>query len=322
MAIGTSPSDEYIIEGHLPIGLTPSPPSPQKEQSWMVFILPASFAIILNILIFVFLMLWGVAFFTQYSPIDYFFGTTWDPRNGVFGFVPMGFGTFAVVLIATIIAVPIGFCVSIFLAEIAHPRIRSTFKVIIELLAGIPSVVYALIGIWYVIPLVHSIFGGASGFNPISGGVVLSIMILPIIITLSDDALRGVPSDQKEAAYALGSTKWQVIHKVSLPLASPGMFSAVVLALSRAFGETIVVLLITGSTPNIPNPIWDFTQPIRTITANIVAELGDAMPGSIEYEGILVSGLVLFAITFLFNYVSSRFQRRMFKKYTAFKAAS
>ncbi len=293
-----------------------------KERSWMVFAVPASFAILIFVLIFVYLLLRGISFFSLYSPFDYFFGTTWDPRNGVFGFVPMGYGTFAVVLIATLIAVPIGFSVSIFLTEIAPPRIRSSFKIIIELLAGIPSIVYALIGIWYVVPLINQIFGGASGWNPISGGIVLSVMILPIIITLSDDALRGVPVEQKEAAYALGSTKWQVIHKVSLPLASPGMFSAIILALSRAFGETIVVLLITGNTPNIPNPFWDFTQPIRTITANIVAELGDAMPGSLEYDGILVSGLILFLITFMFNYVSSRFQRRMLKKYTAFKASS
>ncbi len=287
------PPEQINIESSRPSALSPFKPSPMKERSWMVFAIPKSFAVLIISLIFVFLVTFGIRFFARYSPIDFFFGTEWDSRNNLFGFLSMAYGTFAVVLVATIIAVPVGFATSIFLSEIAPPRVRSSLKVIIELLAGIPSIVYALIGIWYVVTLLNQVFGGASGWNPISGGIVLSVMILPIFITLSDDALRGVPVDQKEVAYALGSTKWQVIHKVSLPLASPGMFSALILALSRAFGETIVVLLITGNTPNIPNPFWDFTQPIRTITANIVAELGDAMPGSLEYDGILVSGLIV-----------------------------
>jgi len=305
-----------------PINILPSKPPSIKERSWLIFAIPATFAILINVLIFVFLLSLGVTFFTQYSPIDFFFGTTWNSQLNVFGFLPMVYGTFVVVLIATLIAVPLGFGVSIFVSEIATPRLRSGIKVIIELLAGVPSIVYALMGMWYVVPFVGQVFGGRSGWNGISGGLVLSIMILPMIVTLSDDALRGVPKELKEAGYALGSTKWQVIHKVSLPLASPGMFTAIILAISRAFGETIVVLIITGNAPVIPNPFWDFTQSIRTMTANIVAEMGDATIGSEQYNAMLVSGLILFCVTFVFNYVGSLYQRRMTKKYAAFKTST
>jgi phosphate transport system permease protein len=295
-------------------------PPPMKERSWLVFVIPAGIVIVINILIFGYLLYRAGLFFGEYPIWEYFFGTVWNVAYQEFGYLPMVYGTFVVILIALVIGVPLAFSVSIFMAEIAPGRIRSSIKVIVELLAGIPSIVWALIGIWYVVPLVAKMTGQNSGWNGISGGIILAIMILPTIVTLSDDALRGVPNDQKEAAYALGSTHWQVIHKVSVPIASPGIFSAIILGLARAFGETIVVLIICGNTPNIPALFFNFTVPIRTMTANLVAEMGDTQIGSIAYNALLAGGLVLFIISFVINYLGSRMQRRMMKKYSAFRA--
>jgi phosphate transport system permease protein len=313
-------SEPAEILNNAPEELTRFTPPPMKERSWMVFVIPAGIAIVINLFIFGFLLIQAGAFFTQYPFWDFFFGTTWNVNNNQFGYLPMAYGTFVVVLIALLIAIPLGLCVSIFLAEIAPGKLRSMIKTIVELLAGIPSIVYALLGIWYVGPWVAEITGKNSGWNGITGGVILAVMILPTIVTLSDDALRGVPKDQKEAAFALGSTRWQVVHKVSLPLASPGIFSSIILGLSRAFGETIVVLIVTGNTPNIAMPFWNFTIAIRTMTANLVAEMGDLTIGSTAYEALLTGGLVLFIVSFAFNYIGSIFQRKMMKKYTAFKA--
>lgn len=244
------------------------------------------------------------------SMSEVFFGDEWFPTAtpaAQFGFVPLVLGTVWVTVFAILFALPFGLAVSIYMSEVANERMRKILKPVIELLNGIPSVVYGFFGLIVIVPLLQDVFGLPVGESGLAGAIVLAIMALPTIITVSQDAMLNCPRSQREASLALGASKWQTIYKVVMPYSVSGITSAVVLGIGRAFGETMAVLMVTGNAAVIPLSI---TDPLRTIPATIAAELGEAPAGGPHYQSLFLLGVVLFFITLIINssveYISSR----------------
>ena len=241
---------------------------------------------------------------------EVFTGKEWFPTATPapqFGFVPLVLGTVWVTVFAILFALPFGLAVSIYMSEVASERMRKVLKPVIELLNGIPSVVYGFFGLIVIVPLLQDVFGLPVGESGLAGALVLAIMALPTIITVSQDAMMNCPRSQREASLALGATRWQTIYKVVMPYSISGITSAVVLGIGRAFGETMAVLMVTGNAAVIPLSI---TDPLRTIPATIAAELGEAPAGGPHYQSLFLLGVVLFFITLIINssveYISSR----------------
>ncbi|RHJ90146.1 phosphate ABC transporter permease subunit PstC [Parabacteroides bouchesdurhonensis] len=244
------------------------------------------------------------------TPADFFCGTEWYPTSTpapIFGLVPLLLGTLLVSIGAIVIALPFGLAVAIYLAEIANIKTRGLLKPIIELLAGIPSVVYGFFGLVVIVPLIQKVMNLPVGETAFAGSIVLAIMALPTIITVAEDAMRNTPQAMKEASLALGATQWQTIYKVIIPYSISGITSAIVLGIGRAIGETMAVLMVTGNAAIIPT---SFFEPVRTIPATIAAELGEAPAGGAHYEALFLLGAVLFIITLVLNfsveYISSK----------------
>lgn len=244
------------------------------------------------------------------SPAEVFFGSEWFPTAtpaAQFGFIPLVLGTIWVTVFSILFALPFGLSVSIYMAEVASPKMRGILKPIIELLNGIPSVVYGFFGLIVVVPLLQDVFGLPVGESGLAGAIVLAIMALPTIITVSEDAMLNCPRAMREASLALGASKWQTIYKVVMPYSISGITSGVVLGIGRAFGETMAVLMVTGNAAVIPLSI---TDPLRTIPATIAAELGEAPAGGPHYQSLFLLGVVLFFITLIINssveYISSK----------------
>lgn len=232
---------------------------------------------------------------------DFFLGKKWLPTaspSPLFGILPLITGTLLVSLLAILIALPLGIGVSIYLSELAGSRMRKLVKPMIELLAGIPSVVYGFFGLVVLVPLVQDFGGLEVGQTAFTGGVILAIMALPTIISVSEDAMRNTPDDMRQASYALGATKWQTIYKVVIPYASSGISAAIVLGIGRAIGETMAVLMVTGNAAIIPHSIF---ESVRTIPATIAAELGEAPVGGAHYQSLFMLGCVLFLITLVIS---------------------
>lgn len=244
------------------------------------------------------------------SMSEVFFGNEWFPTAtpaAQFGFVPLVLGTVWVTVFAILFALPFGLAVSIYMSEVASERMRKILKPVIELLNGIPSVVYGFFGLIVIVPLLQDVFGLPVGESGLAGALVLAIMALPTIITVSQDAMLNCPRSQREASLALGASKWQTIYKVVMPYSISGITSAVVLGIGRAFGETMAVLMVTGNAAVIPLSI---TDPLRTIPATIAAELGEAPAGGPHYQSLFLLGVVLFFITLIINssveYISAK----------------
>ncbi|HEV7231571.1 MAG TPA: phosphate ABC transporter permease subunit PstC [Bacteroidia bacterium] len=215
-----------------------------------------------------------------------------------FGVLSLILGTLWVSLAAIAFALPLGLATAIYLAEIADSRVRNILKPLIELLAGIPSVVYGFFGLIVIVPLIKNTFGLDVGETALAGSIILGIMALPTIITVSEDALRNTPRAMKEASLALGATKWQTIYKVSIPYSASGITAGAILGIGRAIGETMAVLMVTGNSAIIPHSLL---QPVRTIPATIAAELGEAAQGGLHYKALFALGCILFIITFAIN---------------------
>src|SRR5204863_3098434 len=205
-------------------------------------------------------------------------------------------GTFSVTVLAMALAVPFGLGAAIFVSEFCGPKLRETLKVVIELLAAIPSVVWGFIGLTVMSRLIVKFTGAPVGVNILNGGIILALMSVPIIVSISEDALKAVPDSFREAGIALGATKWQLVYKVLLPAAKNGLLAAVLLGIARGVGETMAVLMATGHAVHVPHSILDS---VRTLTANIAAELGEAPEGSDHYHVLFLTGVLLFAITFV-----------------------
>ena len=214
------------------------------------------------------------------------------------GILPLLLGTLLVAFAAILISLPLGLAAAIYLAEIADERIRKFLKPVIELLAGIPSVVYGFFGLVVIVPFVQTTFGLPVGETALAGSLVLAIMALPTIITVSEDALRTTPRVMKEASLALGASKWQTIRKVVIPYASSGITAAAILGIGRAIGETMAVLMVTGNAAIMPTTLL---QPVRTIPATIAAELGEAPFGGLHFKALFALGCILFIMTLLIN---------------------
>ena len=243
----------------------------------------------------------SLGFFSEISIIEFFSSTRWSPIliPREFGIAPLVAGTFLVMIISSFVAVPIGLAVAIFLAEYSPNNIRKILRPMLEVLAGIPTVVYGYFALTFVTPLLKLVFDDMIIFNALSAGLVMGIMIIPFVSSLTEDALIAVPNSLRQASYALGATKFETSIKVVVPAALSGIVAAFILGLSRAIGETMLVTIAAGATPNLTfNPI----ESIQTMTAYIVQlALGEAAHGSVEYQSIYAVGILLFIITFAMN---------------------
>jgi phosphate transport system permease protein len=234
-------------------------------------------------------------------PGDFFGGKEWYPTatpSAQYGLLPLLLGTIWVSLGAILLSLPFGIAVAVYLAEIASMRVRNFLKPLIELLAGIPSVVYGFFGLVVIVPFLQQTFKLPVGETALAGSIVLAIMALPTIITVAEDAMRTVPRATKEASLALGATQWQTIYRVIIPYAKSGITSAAVLGIGRAIGETMAVLMVTGNAAVIPHTLL---EPVRTIPATIAAELGEASAGSGHYQALFALGCILFLITMVIS---------------------
>ncbi len=254
-------------------------------------------------------------FFERVPVFDFLFGTRWtpllEPRS--FGVLPLFCGTLLIVVGSALIAVPIGLASAIYLSEYASERVRSVLKPILEVLAGIPTVVYGYFALTSITPLLRQVFEDTQVFNAASGAIVVAIMVLPMVASLCDDAIRAVPTSTRMAAYSMGATKYEVVAQVVVPGALSGIIASFVLAISRAFGETMAVTLAAGATPRITlNPL----ESIQTMTAYIVqVSLGDTPAGGIEYQTIFAVGALLFIVTFGMNIIAHKVLRRFREVY-------
>jgi phosphate transport system permease protein len=231
------------------------------------------------------------------SLADFFGGTRWIPSatpSPQYGVLPLVLGTLWVSLFAILIALPLGLGVAIYMSELAGPKIRKLLKPTIELLAGIPSVVYGFFGLVVLVPLIQKTFNLPVGETAFAGSLILAIMALPTIITIAEDSMRSTPRAMREASLALGATPWQTIYRVIVPYASSGIMAAVVLGIGRAIGETMAVLMVTGNAAVMPTSLF---QSVRTIPATIAAELGESPAGGTHYQSLFMLGCILFVIT-------------------------
>lgn len=264
-------------------------------------------AILFVFAIFFFIFREGVGLFDELDFREFFTSPNWRPDSVVkpqYGILALMAGTASVTILAMLIAVPLGLGAAVYVAEFASPRIKETLKVVIELLAAIPSVVWGFVGIMVLAPLIIKgtgiVFGEevSLGVNIFNGGVILALMSVPIIVSVSEDALRAVPDSYREAAMALGASGWETVYRVLFPAAKNGLLAAVLLGIGRAIGETMAVLMCTGHAVQIPHSVFD---PVRTLTATIAAELGETVSGDAHYQVLFVLGMVLFAVAFLVN---------------------
>jgi phosphate transport system permease protein len=254
-------------------------------------------------------------FFRKVNVLSFLTDTQWTPLfyEQHFGILPLLCGTLLTTGIAVLVAAPLGILIAIFLSEYATPRTRNICKPILEVLAGVPTVVYGYFALLFVTPLLKRVIPSLAGFNALSPGIVMGIMILPLVSSLSEDAMHAVPQSLREAGYALGSTKFEVATKIVFPAAFSGVTASFILALSRAIGETMLVTIAAGSMPQLTlNPL----VPVMTMTAFIATvSLGDVPAGTLEYQTIFAVGLVLFLFTFFLNLIARRLRQRFREVY-------
>lgn len=270
------------------------------------------------------LFVFGIFFFVFREGSDFLFNgldlkqfltsPEWYPdsvshqRYGVLALIA---GTFSVTALAMVIAVPFGLGAAIFVSEFSSPKLKETFKIVIELLAAIPSVVWGFIGLTVMNQLIISLFDAPIGLTVLNGGLILALMSVPIIVSIGEDALKAVPDSFREAAEALGATRWQIIYRILLPAAKNGLLAAVLLGVARAVGETMAVLMATGHAVQIPTSALDS---VRTLTATIAAELGEAPRQSDHYQVLFITGILLFTITFVVNLTADLIVKGIRKK--------
>lgn len=294
-----------------PVGTYNVAPTPSRQLQWgerlieLLIRLAGISAIVMIALIFFFLLREGLPAFWQISIRD-LLARRWYPIEQLFGLTPLLVGSLLVTVGAVAIAVPLGLTTALYLGEIAPRWQRELLKPLIEVLAGIPSIVLGFLGWVALAPLIQAT-GAQTGLTAFTGSLILAYMSLPTIISISEDALYAVPKEYRDAALAIGATKWQTIWRVILPAARSGVVIAVVLGIGRAIGETMAVMMVTGNAANIPafGPAM-FFAPVRTMTATIAAEMGEVAKGSLHYNTLFAIGIVLFLITFSINSLAGR----------------
>ncbi|MCH9830872.1 MAG: phosphate ABC transporter permease subunit PstC [Actinomycetia bacterium] len=310
MAIGSS---TRTAEG---VSLRQSRPRYGEKLIRALLAVAALVSIITTFGIVISLLIPSIEFFSEVPLTDFLFGTTWTPlfKNGEFGVLPLLSGTIVITLIAIAVAIPLGLGASIYLSEYASSRVRKVLKPTLEVLAGIPTVVFGFFALEFLTQLVLvKIFPGIEVFNALSAGLIMGVMIIPTIASLSEDAMAAVPSGLRDGAYALGSSKRQTAVKVVIPAALSGIVAAFVLGISRAIGETMIVTVAAGLQPQLSfNPLIG----MQTMTSYIAAAgSGDLATGSIEYKSIFAVGMLLFVLTFIMKIFSVRLVRRFRQAY-------
>lgn len=275
----------------------------------------AFFSVVITLGIVGTLIVETAGFFREVSPIEFFTGREWTPlfTQKQFGVLPLFAGTFLTSLIAMLVAGPVGIMSAVYLSEYAPERLRVFLKPALEILAAVPTVIYGYFALQFVTPVLQHIIPSLSGFNALSPGIVMGIMIIPIVSSLSEDALRAVPQSLREGAQALGATRWQMVLNVTIPAALSGIISAFLLGIARAIGETMIVAVAAGLQPRFTlNPL----VPIETITAYIVqVSLGDTPAGTIEYKTIFAVGMSLFVATLSLNVLGGWLRQRFQEVY-------
>ena len=251
--------------------------------------------------IFFFVFKEGAPFLSKLNFTEFFTSKEWIPTSSVqpkYGIGALIVGTLSVTFLAMAIAVPFGLGAAVFVSEFCAGKTKETLKIVIELLAAIPSVVWGFIGLTVMSPVIIAVFHVPVGVNLFNAALLLALMSVPIMVSIGEDALKAVPDSYREAAVALGATRWQMVYRVLIPAAKNGLLAAVLLGVGRAVGETMAVLMATGHSVRIPHSIFD---PVRTLTATIAAELGETSHGSPHYQVLFLIGVVLFSITFVVN---------------------
>ena len=284
----------------------------RKLKEWSIekaILLSGLFSVIFVLLIFLFLLREGFSLFRGVSMGDFLFGKSWYPISEPprFGILPLILGSLLVTLGAAAISIPIGIAAALYIAEIAPGRLKEGLKAGIELLAAIPSVVIGFIGMITLGPWIKNLFHLPTGLTALTGSVTLAFMAMPTIVSIAEDAITAVPRQYREAAIAMGATKWQTTWRIVARAARPGMVAAVMLGIGRVIGETMAVMMVTGNAAMIPSSIL---QPVRTLTATIAAEMGESVQGGAHYAALFAIGIVLFVITFLINGVADLYLHR------------
>jgi phosphate transport system permease protein len=276
------------------------------KEKWIenFFLANSLLAILILLGIFSILLFEGFPALKSIGLGEFFLKAQWDPlspEKASYGLLAMILSTLMATIGAMAIAVPLGIACAAYIADVAHPKTREIVKPVIEILAGLPSVVVGFLGIVVLGPFIARLFGIPNGLNALNGSVLLAIMSLPTIVSISEDAIVSVPQEFKNASLALGATRWQTLVRVTLPAASSGIIASVMLGMGRAIGETMTVLMACGNAPAIPG---GFLDPIRTMTSAIAIELGETVQGGLHYRSLFVIAIVLFAMTFAVNLVS------------------
>ena len=287
-----------------------------KEKLIEFLMMACSFITVLTtISIIIVLAVDSFEFFREVSIKEFFTSKQWTPlfSEKHFGILPLLMGTLLTTTIAILVAVPLGLVIAVYLNEYASPRFTAIVKPVLETLAAIPTVVYGFFALQFVTPLLQSFIPGLAGFNALSPGLVMGIMIIPYITSLSEDALRAVPSSLREASYGMGATKFQTAFRVMIPAASSGIIVSIILAISRALGETMIVAIAAGQEPKFTfNP----KESVETITTYIVqVSMGDVPQDSLEYRTIFAAGMTLFIFTFILNNISFWMRRKFTIRY-------
>ena len=276
----------------------------RTDQSVRIFFFSVALAsIAILFMIMVFLFMEGLPIFKKVTPFQFVFGKFWYPTSSPpdFGIFPLILASIAVTLVSAIISIPLGVMTAVYLAELAHKRVAEIMKPIVELLAALPSVVIGFFGMVVVAPLLQKTFGIATGLNLFNAALMLSFMSVPTICSLSEDAIYSVPVALKEGSLALGATHWETLIRVVLPASISGISTAIILGMSRAIGETMVVLMVAGGAAMIPTSLMD---PVRPMPASIAAEMAEASFRGDHYHALFATGIVLFFFTLLFNIIA------------------
>lgn len=263
-----------------------------------------------------FMLLWNtIAFFLRIKPLDFITGTQWNPSGdpAAYGILSLLASTCLVTLGAMVIAIPLGIGTAAFLSEYANRRLKSILKPAIEMMAAVPSVAIGFLGIVIVGPGIAGLTGLSNGLNALNGAILLAVMALPTIITVTEDALQGIPNAYREASYGVGASKWQTLVRVTIPAAAPGILAAVMLGVGRAIGETMTVLMATGNASAFPKGFFDS---VRTITATIAIEMGEVPYQTTHYYSLFAIAAVLFLFTLAVNMLGEFFVNK-YKKYHA-----
>lgn len=280
-----------------------------------ILFITAIASILAMLLIFYFLIHESLKAFIDIGTLNLIFGTKWHPAGEIYGIMPLLVASLLITLLALIIDIVVGIPLAIYLAELSSPRSRAILKPAIELLAGVPSIVYGFLGVLLLVTYLQNTFNMLTGRSILACAILLGVMFIPSLTTISEDALRAVPKEFKEGSFALGANHWQTIRHVTIPAASSGITVAVILNIGRIIGETMAALLVVGNVARIPSPIFDIFDQGATFTSVIAGEMGEVARGSLHYHALFAVGFVLLVIVLILSLAADLIRSRIQKKF-------